>query len=377
MSLPRRLLPKQTHTTTRRVSQRQFLLKPTPEVNQILLYALGVALERHPKVAFHGNFAHVNHKHEAVTDTHKPGETSELSDFYRDYHSLAARALNAHWGRGEAFWRPGRFGNVETHTPMDLEEQLLYMWTNGTKDGLVERPEDWPGVVFLPEDFGREIVVKKPTGAFFGGRRPKHLPSGPLNAEARRQAELAEAESEALKLSRQRERDQRRGRSRKRQRQLESQRKRRKQRKARAPRPVRDRSSLPAEVRIKIARPPGYEHLTLEEVRQHFRALLDARLAEIHAERRAEGLGYKGAAAILAESHTKRAGGTLPSFARNPCIAAKNVELRIALLQGLQAFRGRYREARVAWGKGNREVRFPLGTYGMVRFHQALVEVPP
>ena len=155
-------------------------------------------------------------------------------------------------------------------------------------------------------------------------------------------------------------------------------RRRRRKEKERAPRPVRHRSTLPEQVKLTISPPPGYEHMSLEEVRAHFRRRLDAYLGEVIAEREAEGLtSFLGMAAIKAEDPRDSLGDTFPTFARNPRIACKDPELRVALLAGLVAWRGSVRAALARWKGGDRSATFPYGTYWMVRFHGASCERAP
>jgi hypothetical protein len=350
MALPRRLEPGRTHAVTRRCARRTLLLRPDEEVNQIVLFSLGVALTRH-SVELHAFLAESNHTHTNATD-----DAAELSDFFRDFHSLVARALNARFGRGENLWAPGSFDNVEIHDQATLEEQLLYLWTNPVKDGLVERPEDWPGVFFLPEDFGREITVRRPESAFFGGRRPPDWEPTYGPARAAQRARLRAT------LERRRARTRPGARP----------------PKERAPRPERgDRRRLPETVTFRISAPPGYDHMTLEEVRAHFRKLLDQRVAQILAERRAQGLTtVKGAPAVLAQDPLESAGDTFPTFGRNPRIACFDRDRRLALLAQLQAWRLAHRVAYELWRSGQRGVEFPSGTYGMRRFHGARVKPP-
>jgi hypothetical protein len=355
--IPRRLVPGQTHAVTRRVRDRTFLLRPDPTVNAIVLYALGVALSRR-SVDLYAAMVESNHVH---TNTGDGGSPSALPDFYRDFHSLTARGLNAHYGRGENLWRTGSYENVEVHGQRTLEEQFLYTWTNPVKDGLVERPEDWPGVKFLPEDFGRTFTVERPEGAFFGGRRPADWQPTfpPARAESRRaESRAREEERRQARLSRIRPGA--------------------RPPKTRAPRPDapkrRSRRTLPDRVTFTIAPPPGYEHMSIEEVRAHFRALLDARVALIHEQRRAAGFGrFLGVAAVLAQEPRARAGDTFPTFARNPRIACLAVEARVGLLTGLREWRAAYRVAFEAWTRGDRTVVFPCGSYALPRWHAARV----
>ena len=181
--IARRLVPGRMHAVTRRAARRCFFLRPSDEVNEIVKYALGYAIQKHGVDVF-AFMAASNHTH---LDGIDGDEASSLPPFFRDFHSLVARALNAHYGRGENLWRPGSYDNAEITDCETLEEQLLYTWTNPVKDGLVARPEDWPGVRFLPEDLGRTFVVPRPAAAFFGGMRPDDWePSYPPAREAHR-----------------------------------------------------------------------------------------------------------------------------------------------------------------------------------------------
>ena len=347
MTFPTRLLPGQTHAVSRRVSERRPLLKPVAAINEIVLYALGVAQLRCPGVQVHAAMVEANHKHDQVTDA---PEKAQLPDFYRNYHALVARAVNAYWGRGESLWCQGSYDNVET--PDDqrtLEEQLLYLWTNPVKDGLVARPEDWPGVMFLPEDFGTEITVSKPAHAFFGGRLPDdYEPTHPASRKRWR----------ARRRGKRKHGGYNRG------------------KKQPAPKPKRNRSKLPDEVTITITPPPGYEHMPIEEVREHFRALLDARVEEIHRER--QGRPFMGVAKILAQDPFRPVGDTYPSFARNPRIAGRRrLKAFFERLRELVEWRQLYRAALLRWRAGDRAVEFPPGSYLMQRMHGALVAAPP
>jgi hypothetical protein len=344
---------------TRRAARRCFFLTPTAEVNHIVLYALAVAVSRYG-VDLHGFMAESTHHHTSTTDD---APESRLSDFFGLFHSLTARALNAHYGRGENLWCSGSFDNVEVHDKATAEEQLLYLWTQPVKDGLVERPEDWPGVKFLPEDFGRTITVPRPETAFFGGRRPADWePTHPAARAAFRRARREEARRA-------------RGTVRRRDRGRHPPRPGARPPKERAPQPDRrDRRRLPASATLEITPPPGYEHMTLPEVRAHFRQLLDARVAQILAERRAQGLTrVLGAEAVRNQDPRESAGDTFPTFGRNPRIACRDQARRIALLAELVNWRLSYRVARAAWRNGEREVVFPHGAYGLPRLHGARV----
>lgn len=148
---------------------------------------------------------------------------------------------------------------------------------------------------------------------------------------------------------------------------------RQRQRDARPARP--NRARLPEQVTVTIGRPPGYEHMTLGEVRAHFRRLLDERVAQIHAERRAQGrIHVLGVAAILAQDPLAAlVEDTFPTFKLNPRLSGSG-QVFCALRRGLRAWRARYRAAYASWRAGDRQVVFPLGSYALPRFHGARVE---
>jgi hypothetical protein len=114
--------------------------------------------------------------------------------------------------------------------------------------------------------------------------------------------------------------------------------------------------------------------MTLDEVRAHFRRLLDERVATILRERREQGLTHvMGVAAVLAQDPRESAGDTFPTFGRNPRLACLDPGRRVMLIAGLADWRKRYRETLGAWRGWRRHVMFPHGTYGMLVFHSARV----
>ncbi|RMG09232.1 MAG: hypothetical protein D6731_20145 [Planctomycetota bacterium] len=371
MPVPRRLVPGQSHFVTRRTRNRRALLLPSPEVLAVVLYCAGRAQSLCPGLSLHALTLETTHLHAGVTDAEGH---SLLPVFFQCFHGLVARALNAHYGLGENFWRTGSYDNTETHTREDFVEQLLYAWTQPVKDGLVDRPEDWPGVLFLPEDFGTTRRIPKPPGAFFGGRRPEgHEPTDP---RARREHRARERQRRERKRAEDAARDRARGRNRRRRRQLARERESRRKHSERAARPPRDRSALPEEVVLRIGRPPGFEGWPIEEVRRYFRRLLDARVQRLLRERKASGKSAMGLERALAGDPRRSLGEPLPRFARNPRIACKNRELRKLLLRRLQAWRNAYRDALERWRNLDRTVRFPYGSYLLPTLHGAKLAAP-
>ncbi len=72
MTAPRQILPGTCYLFTRRCLQRQFLLRPSAEVTQLLGFLLAVAADRFA-VEVHAFCVMSNHFHLIVTDTGRPG----------------------------------------------------------------------------------------------------------------------------------------------------------------------------------------------------------------------------------------------------------------------------------------------------------------
>jgi len=339
MSLPRRVLPFMCHLVTRRCSERRFFLKPSKAVNEIVRYALAVAAAE-TGVELYAAMVEANHLHLVVGDPE-----AELSEFMQRFDQLVARALNARYGRGENFWSSGKFSNAEIHDEETLIRKLLYAYTNPVKDGLVERPEQWPGVKTLPEDMGAlKQTVARPKHAFFGGRRPEGwIPRGALKPSEVRKAE-AEQRLAAEAARRAGERPPRRG------------------------------STLPAQATLEL-KLPALAESDREDFVRRVREALEQELQRIYQQRRAAGKSeFMGVGRIRALDPFASAGDTFPRFQLDPRIASGNQDgERQALLDELKAWRYAYKAALEEWRNGNRAVTFPLGTYHMRKVHECTV----
>jgi putative transposase len=167
MTAPRRILKGASYLVTRRTSQRQFLLKPSPMVNAVFGYVLAVAARRYG-VLVHAYCVLSNHLHIVVTDPR-----GGLPLFEQMLDSLVARALNAWYGRWENFFAPSTYSAVTLVTPEDLLEKIAYTLANPVAAGLVEHAHAWPGRWSSPERIG---------GAPEPVARPEHFfsPDGQL-----------------------------------------------------------------------------------------------------------------------------------------------------------------------------------------------------
>ncbi len=88
---------------------------------------------------------------------------------------------------------------------------------------------------------------------------------------------------------------------------------------------------------------------------------------------REAGRGFLGRAAVLASSFAQRARAYEERFGVIPTFAAKLRAVREALRRVARSFRRQYRQAFERWRRGERDVAFPVGTWGMVVVHGAVV----
>ncbi len=172
MSRPRPVFPGRTYLVTRRCTQRQFLLQPSPRLVELFLYCLAVAAKRYG-VVIHACCCMSNHWHAVCTD-----ERGELPNFVQWLNATVARAVNAHLDRREnLFAGADTYSRVELATREDVLEKIVYVITNPVTAGLVSSWAKWPGAITGPrahEAAGKAV------------ERPKHFfrENGPLPKDA-------------------------------------------------------------------------------------------------------------------------------------------------------------------------------------------------
>ncbi|HET9957477.1 MAG TPA: hypothetical protein VFQ61_23420 [Polyangiaceae bacterium] len=103
-----------------------------------------------------------NHYHAIV---HDPLGT--LPVFLEHLHKLAARALNARWGRWENLWATEQTCATHLVHPGDVLDKLLYTLCNPVAEHLVDRVTDWPGAnSYRAMLTGKTIEVERPRDFF-------------------------------------------------------------------------------------------------------------------------------------------------------------------------------------------------------------------
>src|SRR5262249_28550468 len=143
MTVARQVEAGRTHLMTRRCTQRQMLLRPDREVEQIYLYCLAEAAERYD-ITLNGFIAMSNHQHVILRDNH-----GNFPEFLAHVNKMIAKAMNTHLGRWENFWSAEQANAVYLVEAADRFAKLVYILANPVAAHLVDRVTDWPGASSL------------------------------------------------------------------------------------------------------------------------------------------------------------------------------------------------------------------------------------
>ncbi len=161
MGLPREVLPGRTYMISRRCTQRQFLLRPDPELTAAFLYCLAEAAQRFGiEVLF--TIANSNHHHTGIRDP-----LGNYPAFLEHFHKLTAKSGNALRGRWENFWSTEQTSVVRLVDPEDVLSKMVYALANPVKDHLVERAHHWPGASALRAILGDQTLTLARPRCFF------------------------------------------------------------------------------------------------------------------------------------------------------------------------------------------------------------------
>jgi REP element-mobilizing transposase RayT len=138
-------LPRGLYEICTRVTGNGLLMRPSDEVNDIILGVIGRAQTQND-VELHAFVFLSNHYHILLSVP----SGAALSKFMQFVNGNIARKLNIINDRDGAFWER-RFRAI----PVSADEstqvwRLRYLLAHGTKENLVGRVEDWPGASSLP-----------------------------------------------------------------------------------------------------------------------------------------------------------------------------------------------------------------------------------
>jgi REP element-mobilizing transposase RayT len=170
MTAPRQVLPGTTYLVSRRCTQRQFLLRPSNEVNELFGFLLAVAAERY-HVEVHAYCVMSNHVHLVVSD---PG--AQIPAFNQFLASLVARSMNALLVRFENFWATSSYSAVALQNPADIVDKVAYVLANPVSAGLVRHGKQWPGLWSSPGQIGADALEFKKPAWFFRKKGKTALP---------------------------------------------------------------------------------------------------------------------------------------------------------------------------------------------------------
>jgi REP element-mobilizing transposase RayT len=124
-----------------RVFQGRHLLRPSRELNSVIAGVIGRAQHVYPNVRLYAFAFMSNHMHLMVQ-----GGPEDVPAFI----GFIKREISRRWGsRPEVNW-PGTMWHEYLATALPNDESqvgcLKYILSQGVKEGLVARPQDWPGV---------------------------------------------------------------------------------------------------------------------------------------------------------------------------------------------------------------------------------------
>src|SRR5690606_28498959 len=109
-----------------------------------------------------------NHHHVACTDQEKRPE------FFRDFHSMVARSINARWGDWGAFWDEESYNDLRAVDEHSVVTSLSYIINQAVEAGLVDDPARWWGANSFDLQYGEVMVVERPD-FFFSKDMPKQV----------------------------------------------------------------------------------------------------------------------------------------------------------------------------------------------------------
>lgn len=167
MTHPRRVLPDTVVEVTQRTLARTFRFLPRAEISNLFLYVLGVASERY-NVRLHGFSLMATHYHLLVHDV-----DGRLPIFVQYVNSLVARAINAMQGESDKVWSGSGYVAVCPQSADDVMARMVYGLANPSAAGLVNRVEDFPGLVITPNRIGVVNKVQRPE---FFSRKGTQMP---------------------------------------------------------------------------------------------------------------------------------------------------------------------------------------------------------
>jgi REP element-mobilizing transposase RayT len=141
MAYPLRYIPPRSlvEVTTRTI-QGRFLLRPSRDLNEIVIGIVARAATRY-EVAVVDFKVLSNHMHLLLV----PRDAEQLAAFMNYLNGNLAREAGRLHGWRERFWGRRYRAIVVSDEPDAQVDRLRYLLSQGCKEGLVRSPRDWPG----------------------------------------------------------------------------------------------------------------------------------------------------------------------------------------------------------------------------------------
>lgn len=171
MSRARPVVAGKIYMLQRRCAQRQFLMRPDAEVNNLFLYCLIRALNLNG-LELIAVVMMSNHYHAVVRDV-----DGQLPAMLEHFHAQFARSLNCLRGRWENVWAAHEQTScVELVSFDDVIAKSIYAYANPASAHLVEHIADWPGASSWRAMFAKQRVLnaKRPQ-FYFSESAPKEV----------------------------------------------------------------------------------------------------------------------------------------------------------------------------------------------------------
>lgn len=172
---------------TTRTMQGRLLLRPSPALREIIIGILARSARMY-KVSVVGFVYLSNHFHLLL----RTRDVRELSAFMCFVNGNVAREAARLHGWPEKFWSR-RFTAILISNEEDKQlEKLRYLFAQGSKEGLVQHPEEWPGASSVQAQMRGEVL----SGVWFD-----RTAEGDARRCGRKPSKYEFASRETLKLS--------------------------------------------------------------------------------------------------------------------------------------------------------------------------------
>ncbi len=148
---------------TIRTIQGRFLLRPSDDVHEIVLGILARAQER-TGIQLHAFVFMSNHYHLILTIP----DGNALAKFECYLNTNLSKELGRLYGWKHQLWSR-RYTAIPILDDLAMVDRLHYLLSHGCKEGLVARPQDWPGPSSLPA-----MLTGQPLRGFWFDRTAEH-----------------------------------------------------------------------------------------------------------------------------------------------------------------------------------------------------------